>query len=154
MKKTAILLCGLLLAAGVHASGKQVSFGMSFGTMTDDSFSFDPLLWTAGAELNLRFNNYLMFSPEATLVSRGFRFKNMTLYPAAILNLTAGTFFVGGGITKGFYLGSGTSGSTDVALKLNAGLLTAQMKLTVYIISGFEDLFKEMLVGASLGFRF
>jgi hypothetical protein len=154
MKNVAVVLFILLLAAGLHGSGTPVSFGIHFGTMTDESFSFDPLFWTAGVELDFRFNNYLMFSPEATLVSHGFKFKDFTLYPAAILNLTASTFFVGGGITKGFFLGSGASGSTKVALKLNGGLLTNQMKLTAYIITGFGDLFKDMLVGASLGFRF
>ncbi len=153
MKRTAMLFL-VLLTAGVHLSGGTVGFGINFGTMTDDSFSFDPLFWTAGAEVDFRFNNYLMFSPEATLVSEGFKFKAFTLYPAAILNLTAGTFFAGGGITKGFFLGSGTSGSKDVALKLNAGLLTNQMKLTAYIITGFKEIFKDMMVGASLGFRF
>ena len=107
MKKVMVLLCGLLLVSGVYAAGNQMTFGINFGIMTDDSFSFDPFFWTAGAELDLPFGNYLMFSPEVTLVGNGFKFKEFLLFPAAILNFTPGNFFVGGGLTKGFYIGSG-----------------------------------------------
>jgi hypothetical protein len=154
MKKAAVLFVAVLMAAGLQAAGKAMNFGIHFGLMTDEHFSFDPVNWTAGAELDFKFGDYLMFSPEATLVSSGFKFKTFVLYPAAILNLMVSTFFVGGGITKGYLIGSGASGSSDVCLKLNAGLLTSQMKLTAYIITGFDKIFKDMLVGASLGFRF
>jgi hypothetical protein len=155
MKKIVILLFGLLLVSGAYAAGNQMNFGINFGTMTDDSFSFSPFLWTAGAELDIQFGDYLMFSPEATLVGYKFEFKNFLLFPAAILNFTPGNFFVGGGLTKGFYIGSGTSFAiTDVALKLNAGLISRNLKLTAYAITAFNNLFKDMLVGASLGFRF
>ncbi len=154
MKKSIVLLCGLLLVSGVYATGNQMNFGVNFGIMTDDSFSFDPLLWTAGAELDIQFGEFLMFSPEVTLVGNGFKFKSFLLFPAAILNFTPGNFFIGGGLTKGFHVGSGEDFAiTDIALKLNAGLISKNIKLTAYLITAFENMFDGMLVGASLGFR-
>jgi SH3-like domain-containing protein len=135
-------------------AGSSMHFGINFGVMTDDTFSFDPIVWTAGAELDFQFGNFLMFSPEVMLVGEGFEFKYFTLYPAAILNFTASSFFFGGGVAKGFAIGSGTSGSTDFMLKLNAGLVASSVKLTAYALMAFDNLFKNMLLGASLGFRF
>jgi len=154
MKKTLIMVLGLLLVSGVFAAGNEMSFGLHFGVMTDDGLSFDPLLWTAAAELDFQFGNYLMFSPEVMLVGNGFEFKYFTLYPAAILNFTASSFFIGGGVAKGFLIGSGASGSTDFLLKLNAGFISKNIKLTAYALMAFDSLFKDMLVGASFGFRF
>ena len=134
--------------------GNEMSFGINFGIMTDDTFAFDPLMWTVGAELNFQFGNFLMFSPEVMLVGYKFEFKQFILYPAAILNFTASNFFIGGGVAKGFLIGSGASGSTDFALKLNAGVLSKSIKITAYALMGFDSLFKNMLLGATLGFRF
>jgi hypothetical protein len=135
-------------------AGSAVRFGLNFGAQTDDSFSFDPFNWTVGAELDFQFGSFLMFSPEVMLVGSGFEFKEFILYPAAILNFTASSFFFGGGVAKGFLIGSGASGSSDFMLKLNAGLVTQSVKLTGYALMAFDSLFKNMLVGASLGFRF
>ena len=135
-------------------AGNAMRFGINFGIMTDDSFSFDPIMWTAGAELDFQFGNILMLSPEVMLVGEGFEFKVFTLYPAVILNFTPGGFFVGGGVAKGFYIGSGLSGSSDFLLKLNAGFVSNSIKLTAYALMAFDSLFKDMAVGATLGFRF
>jgi hypothetical protein len=154
MKKALVMICGLLLVSGVYAAGNQMNFGLNFGIMTPDDFSFDPIWWTVGAELDIQIGNYLMLSPEVTLVGYKFEFKQFVLYPGVILNFTPGNFFIGGGIVKGFLIPSDTPASSDVALKLNAGLISKNTKLTVYLISGFDSIFKNMLVGASLGFRF
>jgi SH3-like domain-containing protein len=132
----------------------SMHFGINFGAMTDDTFTFDPFLWTAGAELDFQFGSFLMLSPEVMLVGSGFEFKEFILYPAAILNFTASSFFVGGGVAKGFLIGSGATGSTDFLLKVNAGLVAPGVKLTVYALTAFDNLFNDMLLGASLGFRF
>ena len=154
MKKAIVLLCGLMLVSGVHAAGSQMNFGLNFGIMTQDNFKFDPIMWTVGAELDFQLNDYVMLSPEVTLVGYKFAFKEFLLFPGAVLNFTARSFFVGGGITKGFYIGSGdTTEITDVALKLNAGLLTDSIKLTAYIITPFNGIFEAMIIGATLGFR-
>ncbi|MCX6557519.1 MAG: hypothetical protein NTW95_08855 [Candidatus Aminicenantes bacterium] len=154
MKKALVLLCGLLLVSGIYAAGNEMNFGINFGVQTDDSFSFDPFNWTVGAELDMQFGNYVMFSPELMLVGNGFEFKEFILYPAAILNFTASNFFAGGGIAKGFYIGSGMSGSTDFLLKLNAGFTSRTMKLTAYALMAFDNLFSDMAIGATLGFKF
>ncbi|HSQ34539.1 MAG TPA: SH3 domain-containing protein, partial [Candidatus Binatia bacterium] len=80
------------------ARGSEMHFGLNFGVQTDDRFSFDPFLWTVGAELDFQFGKYLMLSPEVMLVGNGFEFKQFILYPAVILNLSAGGFFIGGGV--------------------------------------------------------
>jgi hypothetical protein len=154
MKKAIVLLCGLLLVSGVYAAGSQMNFGINFGIMTPDNFKFDPIMWTVGAELDLQLNDFVMLSPEVTLVGYKFEFKEFVLYPGIILNFTPGSFFVGGGLVKGFLIPSDVAASADIALKLNAGLISKNTKLTVYLISDFDGLFKNMLVGASLGFRF
>lgn len=154
MKKLSVLLLGLLLVSGVYAAGNEMSFGINFGVQTDDSFSFSPFLWTVGAELDIQFGNALQFAPEVMLVGYEFDFDVFTLYPAAILNFTASNFFVGGGIAKGFFIGSGVSGSTDFLLKLNAGITSKTMKLTAYVMMAFDNLFSDMAIGASLGFKF
>jgi hypothetical protein len=155
MKKIVIMLFVLLLASSIYAVGNPLSFGINFGAMTDDSFKFNPFLWTAGAELDFHFGDYIMFSPDVTLVGYKFEFKQFLLFPSAIMNFTPGNFFVGGGVTKGFKIGSGASFAvTDVALKLNAGFLTKSMKLTAYLITSFKNAFDDNLVGASLGFMF
>ena len=154
MKKTIIMLCGLLLVSGIYGAGSQMNFGINFGIMTYDDFKFDPIFWTAGAELDLQLSDFLMLSPEVTLVGYKFEFKQFILYPGVILNLTPGSLFIGGGLVKGFLIGEGDSVSSDVSLKLNAGLISKNTKLTVYLISDFDNLFKNMLIGASLGFRF
>jgi hypothetical protein len=154
MKKTMILMCGILLVSGLYAETNKMTVGINFGTMTDDTFSFNPFFWTAGAELDIPFGKALMLSPEATLVGYKFEFKEFFLFPAAILNFTSSGFFAGGGLTKGFYIGSGSATAiTDIALKLNAGFLSDSLKLTAYIITPFNGIFKDMLIGATLGFR-
>lgn len=135
-------------------SAGGMSFGLNFGIMTDDSFSFDPIIWTAGVELDFQFGSYLMLSPELTLVGEGFEFDYFILYPGLILNFTASSFFAGGGVVKGFLIGSGASGSTDLMLKLNAGLAAKNIKLTAYALMAFDSLFQNMALGATLGFRF
>jgi hypothetical protein len=156
MKKLIIMLFGLLLVSGVFAAGNETSFVLNFGTTTDDGLHFKPFWWTVGGELDFQIRNYLMFSPEVTLVGSGSNFKDFFFRPAVILNFTPGNFFVGGGLTKHFYIGHNTIYDTsDIALKLNAGLISRNIKLTAYLITYFDNLFKSaMWVGASLGFRF
>lgn len=155
MKKALVLFAALLLASGLFAAGDGLNLALNFGVMTDDGLSFKPFLWTAGAELDLQLGDYLMLSPELTLVENGFKFKGFLFFPGAVLNFTPGSFFAGGGLVKGVYIGSGeTFVQDDFSLKLNAGLLSRNLKLTAYLITSFDDLFGDMQVGASLGFRF
>ena len=155
MKKAIVLVSLLLLASGLCAAGTGSNLVLNLGVMTDDGLSFSPFIWTAGLELDLQLGKYLMLSPEVTLAQNGFKFKEFLLFPGAVLNFTPGSFFVGGGLVKGIYIGSGQAFvADDFSLKLNAGFLTEHLKLTAYAITTFDNLFSAMLVGASLGFRF
>lgn len=155
MKKIIVWAAVLLLAGGLYAEN-NMRFGLNFGVVTDDSFSFKPFMWTAGAELDFHLGDYLMLSPEITMVNHKFEFKQFVLYPGAVLNLTFGQLFLGGGLVKGIYIGDGTSFVADkFSLKLNGGFIGDSYKLTAYLITEFDDLFKKgMVVGATLGFRF
>lgn len=155
MKKTIIMLFGLLLVSGVFAAGNEMGFVLNFGVVTNDDFNFNPLMWTVGGELDFQLGDSLMISPDLTIVGNGFKFKEFLVFPSVMLNFTPGGFFVGGGLTKGFYIGNGEDFSiTDVALKLNAGLISPGIKLTAYVVTAFKNLFEGMAVGASVGFRF
>ena len=68
MKKALIVLCGLLLASGLVAFDKKSTLGLNFGIMDTDRFTFNPLMWTAGVEVDIQVGEYLLLSPEATLV--------------------------------------------------------------------------------------
>ncbi|MCX6553933.1 MAG: SH3 domain-containing protein [Candidatus Aminicenantes bacterium] len=137
-----------------ESAGSSIHFGFNFGAQTDESFNFDPFFWSTGAELDIQFGKVLMLSPEVILVGSGFEFKEFILYPAAILNFTAGPLFVGGGVAKPIVISSGPSVSTDFLLKLNAGLVATGVKLTAYALMAFDSLFENMILGATLGFRF
>jgi hypothetical protein len=156
MKKITIMVFGLLLVSSIYAASKPMNFVLNLGTTTDDKFSFKPFWWTVGGELDFQLGNALMLSPEVTLVGSGSNFKDFFLRPAVILNFTPGNFFVGGGLTKHFYIGHNTSYATsDIALKLNAGFQNRSLKITTYLITYFNNLFKSaMWVGVSIGFKF
>jgi hypothetical protein len=155
MKKAIVLLCGVLLVSGLYSATNKLTFDINIGTMTDKQLSFDPIYWTAGGELDIPFGKILMLSPEVILVGYKFEFKEFLLFPAVILNVAFSNFFVGGGVTKGFYIGSGTSTEiTDFAMKVNAGFMSEGLKITAYMITPFTDqAFKDFIVGATIGFR-
>jgi hypothetical protein len=146
-----VVLSGLCL--GLNA--QSMNFNLNFGVATDDSFSFSPLILSGGAGLDFHIGSALMLSPEATFYTNSrFESESFVLYPAVILNFTAGPLFVGGGVAEGFALTSG-GGHTDLLLKINAGLRTGSIKLTAYIMTAFDALFQTgMLVGATIGFGF
>ncbi len=154
MKRIVIMAVLLIVASGVWAQ-TPVKFGLNFGIATDDSLSFDPILWMAGLEVDVMFSDFIMLSPELHLYGYKFEFKQFLLTPGVLLNLKVDPLFVGGGLVKGFVFGEGDSFSSDVALKLNAGFISDTIKLTAYLITDFDSLFKKgMLVGATFGLRF
>jgi hypothetical protein len=155
MKKVIVLLCGMLLVSGLYSAANKMTIDINIGTITDKDLTFPPTFWAAGAELDIPLGKVLMLSPEAILYGYKFEFKEFLLFPAVILNATFSSFFAGGGVTKGFYLGSGTTTAiTDFAMKVNAGLMSESLKITVYIITPFTDqAFKDFSIGVSLGFR-
>ncbi|MBN2399378.1 MAG: hypothetical protein JXI33_03455 [Candidatus Aminicenantes bacterium] len=156
MKKTMILLCGMLLVSGLYSSANKMTIDINVGAITDQNLTFPPDLWSAGAELDIPLGKVLMLSPEAIFYGYKFEFKDFLFCPAVILNVTFSNFFAGGGVTKFFYLGSGTFTplSDDFFMKVNAGLMSESLKITLYVITPFSDqAFKDFAVGLTLGFR-
>ena len=153
MKK--IFLIVILLGLGLGLNAQSMNFNFNFGVLTDDSFSFSPLVLSGGAGLDFHIGSALMLSPEVIFYTNTkFESDSFMLYPGVILNFTPGPLFVGGGVAKGFALSSG-GGSTDLLLKINAGVRTGMIKLTAYAMMPFDAILKKgMLIGATIGFGF
>lgn len=93
-----------------------------------------------------------MVSPELQLWSYNFRFDEFLLNPGAILNFKLKNFFIGGGVILPFLIsGDEDIESGELMPKINAGLRTNRIKLTLYLISTFHDLFEDVLLGVSIG---
>jgi len=155
MKKTlfAILMIAAVVFAGAPIAGAQ-SLSLNFGAVTDSSLSFKPFLWTAGAAVDIPLGSIMSLCPEGYIVVNKFDFGTFIFAPAVMLNLNAGGFFAGAGISKWFLLGSevGGSPSSDISLKLNAGLQGAGLRLTAFLFTPFKNAFKSSAVGFTLGF--
>lgn len=126
----------------------------NFGIMTDDSFTFSDYLWYFGANIDFSFNNLIMLSPEINAITYKFNFEAFFIEPAVLLNVKLGTFFAGGGLTKLFLISGDYTGSSDFALKLNAGFRSSHLRFRVFLITPFNDLLNDNLIGAQLGLGF
>jgi len=158
MKKTLItfsLLMVLLSFTPLQAmdADHPVNFYLNFGVMTDDSFSFDPILWYAGFNLDFHLNDLLMVSPEGNFITQDFVFDTFLLEPAVLLNVKVDHFFFGAGVGKWFLLSGETKASSDFFLKLNAGFSgDGGLRFRVFLNTLFDDLFgKSINIGAQLG---
>ena len=162
MKRLCILLVSVVLllsfTAELKADGcvkeKGVDFFINGGAITDDSFSFDPLLWYIGTNLDFHFGKYLMLSPEVDVVTYKFKFDTFWLQPAVLLNVKLNCFFVGAGVGKYFLISGDDYVSTDVHLKLNAGLRSKHIRVRIFADMAFDSLFKDMLLGFQIGIGF
>ena len=134
---------------GSNYIGKQFTF--NWGIITDDSFSFDTYYAEYGFALDIVFTDYFMISPELYLVSYKFKFDPLYLAPGILFNYESNSLFAGIGVSKWFKL-SGNAVSTDWRLKLNAGI-DKEFRLTAFITTPFDNLFKNVMVGLTLGFR-
>ena len=164
MKKLCVLLMvgvlvlffsGELKAQDECFKQEGMDFYLNAGIITDDSFSFDPLLWYVGPSLDIHFGNLLMLSPEVNWVFYKFKFKTFLLNPAVCLNAKFKCFFVGAGISKYWVISGTWSGEiTDVLLRLNVGIKTGNVKLRFFLDTAFDNLFSDMLFGFQLGIGF
>ncbi len=161
MKKYFLLLLCVLFVFSVSSQNlnafiKPFSLSIGGGVVTDDSFSFKPFLWTAGVNVDLSFGS-LMLSPECFIIVNEFDFGAFWLTPAVVLNVKLANFFVGAGVTKWVLIGSDVDEplSTDLRLKVNAGVKGMGLRIAGFLVSDFDDLFKKpMTVGATLSFGF
>ncbi len=159
-KKLFMGICILLVILSVSQNAKaqydRINLALGFGTITDDSFSFKPFFWTSGVNLDFYLSEHIVLSPEFFMIVHNFNFDAFFLAPAALLNFDFGGFMIGAGVTKLWLVGSAISGSpsSDPALKLNTGYLGEGIRLSAYLITSFDNLFKSNSFGASLGFYF
>jgi hypothetical protein len=72
------------------------------------------------------------------------------------LNFQGQRFFIGGGVTKWWLLGSDYEGSpsSEAACKLNVGFRGYDIKFTAFVVTPFKNFFSDMVVGATFGFYF
>ncbi len=143
-----------LTATPLKAGDKAMEIFLHGGIVTDDSLSFEPMLWTAGVNIDFHLGSMLMLSPEAMVVVYKFEFDPIWIAPGCLLNVKLGSFFAGGGLTKWFLVGDGYTVSTDIALKLNAGFRGSNMKITAFAVMNFDNMFSDMTVGATFAIGF
>ncbi len=158
MKKIVLTAFVFAVLAGVTAPGlsAQTDISWNWGVVTDKSFSFSPFLWTTGFTFDFYLSPNLSFSPELFAVIHNFDFGAFILAPALLLNFQGQGFFIGGGVTKWWLLGSDIEGgpSSDAAFKANVGFRGYDIKLTLFTVTPFNAFFKDMVVGATFGFYF
>ncbi len=151
-----LLVIGLLLGGvfqQAQAQDKTLALNLNVGAMTNTSF--DDALLTLGAGLDFLLGEYIMISPELQLWSYKFKFDVFLLNPGAILNFKLKNFFIGGGVILPFLIsGDEDIESGELMPKINAGLRTNRIRLSLYLITTFNDLFDEILLGASIGIVF
>jgi hypothetical protein len=162
MKKIAlsILLIAFLFCVtnqNSQALIKPFSLYLSGGVQTDTNLSFKPFRWTAGANMDFSFALLpFTISPECYIIVNKFNFDGFTLAPAVMANLKLANLFVGAGIAKWFLIGTESAETLpkDFKLKLNAGLKGPGVKLTVFAVTDFDNLFKTdyMWIGATISF--
>jgi len=157
MKKLVPLILAIFLVFAFTADLKADStkFFGNFGIMTDDSFSFNPFFWSLGINFDFSINDLFMISPEVNVITYEFKFSTFLLEPAVLANFKFGTFFLGAGISKFFVVtGDDFGDSTDIALKINAGFRSENLKFKVYLITPFSDILGSNIVGATFGIGF
>ncbi len=156
MKRFTILVLAVaaLLSAAAPRLSAQTEVSLNFGVVTDKTFTFNPFLWTGGMTVDLFIGPHLSLSPEGFIIVHNFDFGAFFLAPAVLLNFQGHGFFMGGGLTKWWLVGSeiGGSYSSDVGMKLNLGFKSANLKFTLYAITPFKDFLKEPILGATFGF--
>jgi hypothetical protein len=158
MKKTALIALAVLavFAFSPKDLAAQTDVSMHWGVITDQNFKFDPFLWTGGLVIDLYLMPQLSLSPEVFATVNNFDFKAFYLSPSVLLNIQSKSFFLGGGITKYWVVGSEVSGapSSDVMFKANVGLKGKAFKLTFFAVTPFNDFFKSEFFGILIGFYF
>jgi hypothetical protein len=133
MRKTAVftlVLGSVFFVFSAELSAQQ--FNITLGIITEQSFSFSPLMASVGMYYDIELMPNLFLDPEFSWILEDFHFGTTWLAPGLILNYVAHlgqdsdyrtNFFLGGGVSKWVRLGpeGGYTPWTDVALKMNIG---------------------------------
>lgn len=149
-----LIILAVIAAVPSNARGDAFNFYLRSGLVTDDSFSFSPLLWTIGANFDLNLGSMLFLSPDCDIIVYKFNFSPLWLTPAVTLNLNLSGLYAGAGVAKFVVLGSGYTLSSDFLVKFNAGFRAETFKLQVYTLSSFDHIFDDMIFGFTLGYGF
>lgn len=157
MKKALMItLLGLAALAALPSQAKAAgpfNFYIRFGVITDEHATFNPFLWTAGANFDFNFSDFLFLSVDTDMIVYKFNFKPVWLTPSVLLNFKLSAFYIGAGISKFVVIGSGTTLTSDFLFKANAGFKFGGFKLQAFAYSPFGN-FGVFGIGANVGFGF
>jgi hypothetical protein len=158
MKKAVVMaLLGLAVLAALPSQARAagpINFYIRFGVITDQNATFNPFLWTAGVNFDFNISDFLFLSADTDMIVYKFNFNPLWLTPSVMLNLRVSDFYLGGGISKFFILGSGYSLQSDWLFKANAGFKGNSYKLQFFAYTPFDNFFKHFGIGANIGFGF
>jgi hypothetical protein len=150
MKKTLLVLMGIACVGLIQAQSLDVS--ANFGVITASDFKFDPLVLSGNVCIDIHVARFIMISPECTFYTNSkFDSATMILAPGGTVNFTTGPLFLGAGMVKEFWLRS-TDVSIPLELKLRVGIQASKYRLGAYLLTPFDDMFKQTSFGFTIGF--
>ncbi len=154
-RKYAFILVFVLLISFSVSKLEAKSEGMDnfahVGVLADE-FSL-----IAGVNVDIHMGSFLMLSPEAQLMVYKFKFDSTSLGLGCMLNVKKQFYFVGGGVTVWLPVGANDEYAwLDLTLKLNAGYVGDNFKLTVFFITrgAFGAHSEGKTVGVTFAFKF
>ncbi|MFH2107429.1 MAG: hypothetical protein ABII93_02060 [Chrysiogenia bacterium] len=150
MKKTIIFLITITCAGLLPAQNIDVS--ANAGILTRGDFKFDPLVLSGNITLAISVGSFILVSPECTLYSDSkFTSDSLIIAPGGTINFTTGQLFLGAGVIKEIWLKS--SGVTiPLEMKLQVGIRASRFRLGAYMLTFFEEMFKDISFGFTIGF--
>jgi hypothetical protein len=150
MKKAWLVLIGFACVSLAPAQSIDVS--ANFGVLTAKDFKFNPLVLSGNVVLDVSVGNFIMISPECTLYGNSkLQSASLVLAPGGTINFTTSQLYFGAGIVKEFWLKQ-TDLAIPLELKLQIGVRASKYRLGAYLLTVFDDLFKELSFGFTIGF--
>jgi hypothetical protein len=141
----------ILFGAGL-AQAQSIDVSANFGVFTRNDFRFEPLILATNVTIDIFAGSFIMISPECTLYSSTrFASDSLILAPGGTVNFTSGQLFAGAGIVKELWLRS-SDVTIPLEMKIQVGIRARKYRLGAYMLTSFEDLFKEKSFGFTLGF--
>ncbi|MBN1273830.1 MAG: hypothetical protein JXB26_16300 [Candidatus Aminicenantes bacterium] len=144
----------ILATAPKSSADNPVNFYLRGGVITESSFSFNPLIGLAGANIDINLGEVLMISPECDLLIYQFKFNPVFITPGVLLNVRASVAYFGAGLSLPIIIGSGYTLEGDFLLKFNAGFKADFIKIQAFMFTPMENAFSYNWFGATVGFGF
>ncbi len=150
MKKTIYFLIAIACAGLVPAQSIDVSANV--GILTRNDFKFDPLVFSGNVTLAFFVGDFILVSPECTLYTDSkFTTDSLLIAPGGTLNFATGQLFLGAGIIKEIWLKS-TDVTIPLEMKLQVGIRASKYRLGAYMLTFFDEMFKDISFGFTIGF--